>query len=150
MKTSNEAQELFGQLTGKAVEALALWADANQKIVRELSDLSASAVKEGVQLYAKLQSSALDAVKEGQGYWLRRQTDLTEWQKDPFGWYQKSLLEGIQETQKTFKLVEGNAQAVTRTAEQLQASAEKTAKEIQETFSSLAAEVKTLYTPSQN
>ena len=150
MKTINETQELFGQYTSKTVEAMAMWADANQKIVRELADLSASAVKESVQLYAKLQSSALDAVKEGQGYWLRRQTDLTEWQKDPFGCYQKSLLEGIQETQKSFKILEGNAQAITRTAEQLQASAEKTAKEIQQTFSSLAADVKTLYTPAQN
>ena len=150
MKTNEDARELFGQFTSKAAEALGLWADAHQKIVRELADLSVGAVKESVQLYAKLQSSALDAVKEGQGYWLRRQADPTEWQKDPFGWYQKSLLEGIQETQKTFKLVEGNAQAVTRTAEQLQASAEKTAKEIQQTFSSLAADVKTLCTPSQN
>lgn len=150
MKTIVETQEVFEQFSGKAVEALALWADATQKIVRELAELSASTVKESVQLSAKLQSSALDAVKDGQGYWLHRQRDLTEWQKDPFGWYQKSLLEGIQETQKSFKLLEGNAQTITRTAEQLQATAEKAAREIQQTFSALAADVKTVYAPSQN
>jgi signal transduction protein with GAF and PtsI domain len=150
MKTIVETQEVFEQFSGKAVEALALWADATQKIVRELADLSASTVKESVQLSAKLQSSALDAVKDGQGYWLRRQRDLTEWQKDPFGWYQKSLLEGIQETQKSFKLLEGNAQTMARTAEQLQATAEKAAREIQQTFSTLAADVKTVYTHSEN
>lgn len=148
--STKDTQELFAQFTGKAVEALSLWTDANQKVVRELAELSASAVKEGVQLYAKLQSSALDAVKEGQGYWLRRQTDLAELQKDPFAWYQKSLVEGIQETQKSFKLLEGNAQAITRTAEQLQATAERTAREVQQTFSGLAADVKALYTPSQS
>ncbi len=148
--STKDTQELFAQFTGKTVEALSLWADANQKIVRELAELSASAVKEGVQLSAKLQSSALDAVKEGQGYWLRRQGDLAELQKDPLAWYQKSLVEGIQETQKSFKLLESNAQAITSTAEQLQATAERTAREIQQTFSGLAADVKALHTLAQN
>jgi methyl-accepting chemotaxis protein len=150
MKITSETQELFGQFSNKAVEALALWTDANQKIVQELADLSANTLKEGVQLYGKLQSAALEAAKEGQGYWLRRQSDFGEWQKDPFAWYQKGLVEGIQETQKAFKLVEGNAQAVTQVAEQVQASTQKTAKEIQQTFTSLAADLKTLYTPSKN
>ena len=150
MKISSETQELFGQFSNKAVDALALWTDANQKIVKELAGISANTLKEGVQLYGKLQASALDAAKEGQGYWLRRQSDFGEWQKDPFAWYQKGLVEGIQETQKAFKLVEGNAQAVTQVAEQLQASTQKAAKEIQQTFTSLATDLKTLYTPSKS
>ena len=150
MKTTKEAQELFGQFTGKTVEAVALWADANQKVLRELTDLSATTAKEWVRLHAELQSSAVEAVKEGQGYWLRRQTQFGEWQKDPFACYQKSLLEGVEATQKAFKLVEGNAQAITRSAEQLQATTEQAAKQIQQTFTTLAEKVKTLYTPSQN
>jgi len=150
MKTPKETQELFGQFTGKAVEALAVWADANQKILRELVDLSANTAKEGVRLYAELQSSSVEAVKEGQAYWLRLQSGLGECQKDPFAWYQKCVLEGIEETQKAFKLLEGNAQAVTRSAERLQATTEQTAKEIQQTFATLATKVKTLYTPSEN
>src|SRR5574341_2314372 len=122
MKITGEAQELFGQFSNKAVDALSLWTDANQKIVQELADLSANTLKEGVQLYGKLQAQALEAAKDGQGYWLRRQGDFGEWQKDPFAWYQKGLVEGIQETQKAFKVVEGNAQAVTQVAEQLQAT----------------------------
>jgi len=150
MKITSEAQEMFGQFSNKAVEALALWADANQKVVQELADLSVNTLKEGVQLYGKLQSSALEAAKEGQGYWLRRQGDIGDWQKDPFAWYQKGLVEGIQESQKGFKLVEGNAQAVTQVAEQLQSTTQKAAKEIQQTFSSLATDLKALYTPSKS
>ncbi len=150
MKVTSETQELFGQFSNKAVEALALWTDANQKIVQELADLSANTLKEGVQLYGKLQAAALEAAKDGQGYWLRRQGDFGEWQKDPFAWYQKGLVEGIQETQKAFKVVEGNAQAVTQVAEQVQASSQKAAKEIQQTFTTLATDLKTLYTPSKN
>lgn len=150
MKTAKQAPELFGQLTGKAVEALALWADANQKILREFADLSAASAKEGVRLYAELQSSAVEAVKQGQAYWLRRQSDPGEWSKDPFGWCQKGMLEGIEETQKAFTLIEGNAQAITRSGERLQAASEQTAKEIQETYSGLATKLKALYTPSEN
>ena len=150
MTTAQETQELFGQFTGKGVEALTLWADANQKILRELVDLSASAAKEGVRLYAELQSGAVEAVKAGQDFLLRRQAELQEIQKDPVAWYQKSLLEGIEGTQAAFKLVEGSAQAITRSAERLQASAEQAGKEIQQTFASVGSRVKTLYTPSSN
>lgn len=150
MATTKKAEELFGQFTGKAVEALTLWADANQKILRELVDLSASTAKEGVRLYAELQSSAVEAVKGGQDYLLRRQADWQEIPKDPVGWYQKNLLDGIEEAQKAFKLLEGNAQATTQSAERLQASAEQAAKEIQQTFASVGSRLKTLYTPSAN
>lgn len=150
MKKSSETHEVFGQLAGKAAEALALWTDANQKILREMADLSASTVKEGVRVYAELQSSAVEASKQGQGYWLRRQSEFAEWQKDPFGWYQRSVLDGIDETQKAFKLIEGNAQAITRSAERLQATTEQAARKIQQTFATWASKVKTLYTPSEN
>lgn len=148
MATTKNGEELFGQFTGKAVEALTLWADANQKIVRELVDLSASTAKEGVQLYAEIQSAAVEAVKDGQDFLLRRQTEWQEIPKDPVAWYQKSLLDGIEEAQKAFKILEGNAQAITQSAERLQASAEQASKDIQQTFATLGSKIKTLYTPS--
>jgi len=150
MATTKKADEMFGQFTGKAVEALTLWADANQKIVRELVDLSASTAKEGVRLYAELQSSAVEAVKDGQDFLLGRQAEWQDLQKDPAGWYQKNLVEGIEGVQKAFKLLEGNAQAVTQSAERLQASAEQASKEIQQTFAGVGSRLKTLYTPSVN
>lgn len=150
MATTKKAEEVFGQFTAKAVEGLAVWADANQKILRELVDLSASTAKEGVRLYAELQSSAVEAVKDGQDFLLRRQAEWQEIQRDPVAWYQKSLLEGIEEAQKAFKTLEGNAQAITQSAERLQASAEQAGKEVQQTFASLGSNLKTLYTPSAN
>ena len=150
MATTKKADEMLGQFTGKAVDAVALWADANQKILRELVDLSANTAKEGVRLYAELQSSAVEAVKAGQDFVLRRQVELQDVQKDPVAWYQKSLLDGIDGAQKAFKLLEGNAQAITQSAERLQASAEQAGKEIQQTFASLGTKIKTLYTPSIN
>lgn len=150
MATTKKADEMFGQFTGKAVEALTLWADANQKVLRELVDVSASTAKEGVRLYAELQSSAVEAVKGGQDFLLSRQAQWQEIQKDPAAWFQKSLLDGMEEAQKAFKLLEGNAQAITQSAERLQASAEQASKEIQQTFAGVGSRLKTLYTPSVN
>jgi hypothetical protein len=88
MTNSMPPSEIMSQLTGRAVEAFSLWADANQKIMRELVDLSAATAKEGVRLYAEVQSSAVEAVKEGQAYLLRRQGELSDAPRDPFAFCQ--------------------------------------------------------------
>jgi len=143
MTNATQANELMSQFTGRAVEAFSLWADANQKILRELVDLSASTAKEGVRLYAEIQSSAVEAVKEGQSYLLRRQGELQEAPRDPMSF----TLESVESTQKTFKRFEDTAAAMTRSAERLQATAEQTGKEIQATFAQLAGKMKSLYAP---
>lgn len=146
---SNEllANELLAQFTGRAVEAFSLWADANQKLLRELVDLSASTAKEGVRLYVEIQSSAVEAVKEGQSCMRRRQDELPEAPRDPLSFYQKGVLDSVESAQRTFKLFEGTAQAMSRSAERLQVTAEHTGKEIQATFTQLAGKVQSLYTP---
>lgn len=150
MKATNDVQEQFAQLTGKSAEALALWADATQKVFRELVDLSSSTAREGVRLYGELQSGAVEAVREGQAAWLRGQRDLGEPWKEPLASYQKNLVDGIEATQKAFKVLEGNAQAITRSAGRLQTTAEQVGKEIQEAYVQLGSKLKTLYTPSGN
>jgi hypothetical protein len=142
-----QSNDLLAQFTGRAVEAFSLWADVNQKLLREFVDLSASTAKEGVLLYAEIQSSAVEAVKEGQSYMLRRQGELQETPRDPLSFYQKGVLESVESAQRTFKLFEGTAQAMSRSAERLQVTAEHTGKEIQATFSQLAGKVQSLYTP---
>ena len=145
MTNPTQVNEFFTQITGRTVEVFSLWADANQKVLRELVDLSASTAKEGVRLYAEIQSAAVEAVKDGQAFLLRRQTDMQDAPKDPLACYQKNVLESVEGAQKAFKVLEGNAQAMTRSAERLQVTAEQAAKEIQATFAQLAGKVKSLY-----
>ena len=147
MMTTMQGSEMFAQMTGRAVEAFSVLADANQKIMRDLVDLSASTAKEGVRLYAELSSSAVEALKEGQSCLLRRQGELQEVSRDPFSVYQKGVLESVEGAQKAFKIIESNAQAMTRSAERLQVTAEQTGKEIQATFSQVAGRMKSLYSP---
>ena len=147
MTNPMQPSELMSQWSGRAVEAFSLWADANQKVLRELVDLSASTAKEGVRLYAEIQSSAVEAVKEGQSYVLRRQAELPDAPRDPLTFYQKGVLESVESAQKSFRVFESTAQAMTRSAERLQVTAEQTGKEIQATFAQLAGKVKSLYAP---
>ncbi len=104
----------MSQLTGRTVEARWLGADANQKVLRELVDLSAITAREGVRLYAEIQSSAVEAMKEGQAYMLRRPGDRQEAPRDPLSVYQKGVLESVEGAQKTFRLFEATAQAMSR------------------------------------
>lgn len=145
MQDATKAQEVFNQATSKALETMTLWAEANQRVLRELVELSAGTAKEGLRLYAEMQQSAIDAIREGQAAAIRWQGSWQEAPKDPVQWYQKTLAEGVDGAQKCFRMMESNAQAVTRSAERLQASAEQVGKGIQETFTAVVTRMKDVY-----
>jgi hypothetical protein len=94
-----------------------------------------------VRLYAEIQSSAVEAVKDGQAYVLRRQDELRDVPRDPPRFYQKGVLESVESAPRTLKRFEGAAQAISRLAERLQVTAEHSGK------SQLAGKVQILYTP---
>jgi uncharacterized protein YoxC len=52
---------------------------------------------------------------------------------------------GVDGVEKAFKLMEGQAQAITRSAERLQTSAEQVGKGIQETYAALVEKMKDVY-----
>jgi hypothetical protein len=145
MHDTKKAQELFTQGSGKAVETMTLWADANQRLLRELAELSATTAKEGVRLYAELQQSGIEAMRDAQATALRWQATWQEAPRDPLAWYQRALTDGVENTQKWFRILEGNAQAVSRTAERLQTTAEQAGKGIQESFSETVTKMKDVY-----
>jgi hypothetical protein len=145
MQDVKKAQEMFTQGTGKAVETMTLWADANQRVLRELAELSAATAKEGVRLYAELQQAGIEVVRDVQASALRWQATLQEAPRDPLAWYHRALTDSVESAQKWFRILEGNAQAVTRTAERLQTSAEQAGKGIQESFSDAMAKMKDVY-----
>jgi hypothetical protein len=57
-------------------------------------------------------------------------------------------MEGVGSVENAFKLLEGHAQALTRSAERFQASAEQAGKGIQETCTAVVTTMKDVY--SQN
>jgi uncharacterized protein YndB with AHSA1/START domain len=137
-----KAGEILGQVSGKTVEAMTVWAEANQRMVRELVDLSVGAAKESVRLYSELQQGAIEAVRDGQTTAMKWQASWQDAPKDPMQWYQQAFAETVDGAQRFFRLLEGNAQAMTRSAERLQASAEQTGKGIQQTLEATVTRMK--------
>jgi len=140
-----KANEILGQVSGKTVETMTVWAEANQRLLQEMVDLSVGAAKEGMRLFAELQQGAIEAVRDGQATAMKWQASWQDAPKDPMQWYQKTLVETVDGAQKFFRLLEGNVQAMTRSAERLQASAERAGKSLQETFESTVTRVKDAY-----
>jgi hypothetical protein len=145
---TTRAGEMLGELSGRTVEAMTAWGEANQRVMRELVDLSVGAAKEGVRLFSELQQGAIEAVRDTQAAAMRWQGGWPQAPKDPVQWYQKAIVESVDHAQKFFRLLEGNAQAVTRSAERLQTSAEHAGKGIQETFEATVTRVKDAYSRS--
>src|SRR5436189_5809451 len=145
MDDPKKVQEFLGQVGSKAVETMTVWADAHQRVVHELVELGASSAKEGVKLYAELQQAAIEALRDSQAAALRWQTAWQDGAKDPVQLYQKALAEGVESAQKAFKTLETQAQAVTRSAERLQTSAEQAGKGIQETYTAVGPKMQALH-----
>ena len=139
---ATKAGEILGQVSGKTVEAMTVWAEANQRMLRELVDLSVGAAKESVRLYSELQQGAIEAVRDGQTTAMKWQASFQDAPKDPMQWYQQAFAETVDGAQRFFRLLEGNAQAMTRSAERLQASAEQAGKGIQQTFEATVTRMK--------
>ena len=145
MDDRKNTEEVFGQLTGKMVETMTVWADANQRVLRELVELSTATAKEGVRLCGELQQGAIETLRSSQSTAARWQGTWSDGAKDPVQLYQKALLSGVDGVEKAVKLMEGQAQAITRSAERIQTSAEQAGKGIQETYATVVEKMKAYF-----
>lgn len=148
-KTQSDTQsqalpELVTEMQAKTLDAVSALTQANQRVMQELVELSTTAVKESVRTYAEIQSAALDAAREIPAVPGTRPDATAELRQDPFAWYQKSLLGAVDGTQRTLRLLEANAQILTRSAERFQASAQRTGKEVQEALASCMSRMRDL------
>lgn len=145
MDDHKKAEEIFGQLTGKMVETMTAWADANQRVLRELVELSTATAKEGVRLCGELQQGAIETLRSTHAAAARWQSAWSDVAKDPAQLYQKVLLSGVDGVEKAVKLIEGQAQAITRSAERIQTSAEQAGQGIQESYAAVVEKMKGVY-----
>ncbi|HSF05851.1 MAG TPA: hypothetical protein VLG10_08685 [Methylomirabilota bacterium] len=112
MQDATKTQELFGQLAGKTIDVLTVWAEANQRLLRELVELGTGAAREGVRVYAELSRSAVDSLRESQY------------------------------AQQAARRAEEGVQVLTRSAERLQVEAEQAGRSIKESLAGAAAKVR--------
>ncbi|HSE94628.1 MAG TPA: hypothetical protein VLD61_01975 [Methylomirabilota bacterium] len=136
--------EFFADMQSKALETVSVLAEMNHRVVQELVGLSASAAKEGMRAYAELQTATMHAIRATQPA-AGPAEPVEALGANPFAWYQKSLLAMVEGSQKAFRLLEANGQIVTRSAERLQASADRTGQDIQEVLTSSVSRMKEIY-----
>jgi hypothetical protein len=136
------------EFTRKTLEVISLWSDTNMQVLRQLLDYSASTAREGLSLSTELQTSILEAAKQGQSYMLQRLSELPDAPKRPMDYYQKSLMAGIDAAEQVYKLQLGNAQVLLRSAEQVGIVAQQASQRIQESYKELADKVRLLYAPA--
>lgn len=133
MATSHESVR---DVQGKGLEAVAAFAQANQRVMAELIELSSQAARESLRTLPELQTAAMETVRAipvpaaGQS--------IEELRQDPFAFYRKGF-------QATAKLVETNAQIVTKNVQRLQESTGRSAKEIEQAASGYMSRMKDLY-----
>ena len=132
-------------LSAKALEAISALAQANQRVVGELIELSSSAAKEGLRTYAELQSATLDTARTAPEATPEGGGGVRELMQDPFTWYRNGVFPAVDRTRRALKLLEAQAQIVTRSAERFQVTAERTSKEIQGALTSYVSRVKEIY-----
>ncbi len=145
MQDAVKAQEQFSQFAGKTIETMTVWAETNQRLLRELVELGTGVAREGLHLYSELSRSALEAMKQGQAGALRWQATWHEAQTDPGAWYHKAVGESVQCAQQTVRRAEENAQVWTRAAERLQVTTEQAGRNIQESLAGAVSRLKEIY-----
>jgi hypothetical protein len=100
----------------QAAEAMTLWAETGQTVVRQGLDFGIKAAEEGTRLIAALQAAGLEAAKEGQ---------------DSTG---RLMGESLAESRKVFGHLAEGAQAVAAAAQGVQAAGDEAAAQIRTTL----------------
>ena len=136
------------QFMRKTLEVMGLWSETNMQVLRQLLDCSASTAREGLSLSTELQTSILEATKQGQSYLFQRLSELPDAPKHPLDYYQKSLLACVDTAEQVYKLQLGNAQVLLRSAEQIGLVAQQTSQRIQESYREFADKLRLLCTPA--
>jgi hypothetical protein len=129
----------------KILDAVSAYTQANERVIGELVELGSATAREGVKSYIELQAAALEAARELSFPGLPQADMLDELRRDPLAWYRKGLQALADGTQRATKLVETNAQIIARTAERFQASAERTAKEIESAGNTYVNRMREIY-----
>ena len=132
------------EIGSKTLHIVAALAEASQRVVGQLMELSSSAAGDQLRTLGEMQSAAVEATR-GVFAPVNPREAFEEFRQDPLAWYRKGFLSILDGSQRMFKLAETNAQLVSRDAERFQGSAERTGKEIQDTVSACVSRLRELY-----
>jgi hypothetical protein len=132
------------EIGAKALDAVSAIAEANQRVIGQILELSSSTAADRLRTLGEFQSAAAEASR---GVWapVSPREAFEEFRQDPVAWYRKGLLSALDGTQRIVKLFETSAQIVARDTERFQGAAERTGKEIQDAVGTCANRLRELY-----
>jgi hypothetical protein len=133
-----------GEMGAKALETVSAVADANQRVFGQLIELTSTAASERLRAFGELQAAAMEAARAALPTMTPREA-LDELRQDPFAWYRKGLSAAVDGTQRLFKLLDTNAQIVSRSAQRFQSAADRNGKEIQDAVRTCATRVREIF-----
>lgn len=147
-ESASDATRVAGQLASLGTETLAVWADVTHHALRDVLELSARTTQEGARQLTDWQQMNADALREMQAAAFRWHAIWPEAFRDPIRWYQRSLEESVDSTQRAFELARRNAEAAMQTCQRLESAAETTTRTLGETFREAATKMQDVYARS--
>jgi hypothetical protein len=133
------------EMQWKTLDAIAALAEMNQRVAGGLISMSSAAAVETIRAFTELQSAAVDSLRATREPKAEPMNGGEAGQREPLGWYRRGFDSVMEDTQRWVKLLETDAQIITRSMERRQASAERTGKEIREALSSCASRMREIY-----
>ncbi len=145
-KSQSQATQFppLSEIGARALDAVSALAEVNQRVFGQLIELSSSAASDRLRTMGELGTAAVEAARTTLAPASPREM-FEEFRQDPLAWYRKSFLSAMDNTQRVFKLMETNAQIVSRNAERFQAAATQTGKEIEQAVSACASRLREIY-----
>jgi hypothetical protein len=139
MAESQGQQVKFAAL---GAETLGAWAELNQRVGQDLARSYASAMEETTRAAADVQQSMLGAWRNAQDAMFRWQALWPEAFRDPMGWYQHALEQGIGVMHETIDLGRRNAETTLRAFDRLQSQSREAARTLEDTFKEGATRIR--------
>jgi hypothetical protein len=145
---ATEATRVSGQLAGLGTEAMAVWGDVTQRALRDVAELSARTTQESTRQVTEWQQMNMDFVREAQAAMFRWSTIWPEVFRDPIRYYQRTLEESIEATQRVFQVTRRNAETMMETCQRLEHASEDATKSLGETFRDASTRMQDVYARS--
>ena len=147
-EAATEATRVSAQLAGLGTEAMAVWGDVSQRALRDMAELSARTTQESVRQYTEWQQMNMDLLREAQAAMFRWQTIWPEVFRDPIRYYQRTLEESIEATQRVFHATRRNAETMMEACQRLEHASEDATRSLGETFREASSRMQDVYARS--
>jgi len=145
---ATEATRVAGQLAGLGTEAMAVWGDVTQRAMRDVAELSARTTQESVRQLTQWQQMNMDLLREAQAAMFRWHTIWPEAFRDPIRYYQRTLEESIDVSQRMFYATRRNAETMMEACQRLEHASEDVTRSLGETFREASTRMQDVYARS--